>query len=47
MIENKNLPAANLASQAALNRMRKRWQVNDAVIVKSLARLEALQRLRD
>jgi hypothetical protein len=46
MIEAKNLPAANLASQAALDRMRKRWLVNEKVIDKSLARLEALKQLK-
>lgn len=46
MVENKNLPAANLASQAALDRMRKRWLVNEKVIDKSLARLEALKQLK-
>jgi len=46
MAEKKNIPAANLASQAALDRMRKRWLVNEQVIDKSLARLEALQQLK-
>jgi hypothetical protein len=46
MIEKKNLPAANLASQAALERMRRRWLVNEKVIDKSLARLEALKQLK-
>lgn len=47
MVEKKNLPAANVASQAALNRMRKRWLVNEKVIDKSLARLEALKQLKN
>lgn len=47
MIEKKNIPAANLASQAALDRMRKRWLVNEKVIDKSLARLEALKQLKN
>ncbi|MDD5649339.1 MAG: hypothetical protein PHF86_02830 [Candidatus Nanoarchaeia archaeon] len=47
MIEKKNIPAANLASQAALDRMRKRWLVNEKVIDKSLARLEALKELKN
>jgi hypothetical protein len=47
MIDMNNLPAANLASQAALNRMRKRWLVNEKVIDKSLARLEALKQLEN
>jgi hypothetical protein len=47
MIEKKNLPAANLASQAVLNRMRRRWLVNEKVIDKSLARLEALKQLKN
>ena len=46
MIEGNNVPAANLASQAALDRMRKRWLVNEKVIDKSLARLEALKQLK-
>lgn len=46
MLEKKNLPAANLASQAALNRMRRRWLVNEKVIDKSLVRLEALKQLK-
>lgn len=45
MIEKNNLPAANVASQAALDRMRRRWLVNEKVIDKSLARLEALKQL--
>lgn len=47
MIEAKNLPAANLASQAALGRMRKRWLVNEKVIDRSLARFEALKQLKN
>jgi len=47
MIEKKNLPAANLASQAALDRMRRRWLVNEKVIDKSLARFEALKQLKN
>jgi DNA-binding GntR family transcriptional regulator len=47
MVEKKNLPAANTASQAALARMRKRWLVNEKVIDKSLARLEALKQLKN
>jgi len=47
MIEKKNLPAANVSSQAALNRMRRRWLVNEKVIDKSLARLEALKQLKN
>ena len=47
MIEKKNLPAANLASQAALDRMRHRWLVNEKVIDRSLARLEALKQLKN
>jgi len=47
MIEKGNIPAANLASQAALNRMRRRWLVNEKVIDKSLARLEALKQLKN
>jgi hypothetical protein len=46
MVMKKNLPAANLASQAALDRMRRRWLVNEKVIDKSLARLEALKQLK-
>ena len=45
MLEKGNIPAANLASQAALDRMRKRWLVNEKVIDKSFARLEALKSL--
>lgn len=47
MIEKKNIPAANTASQAALDRMRRRWLVNEKVIDKSLARLEALKQLKN
>jgi hypothetical protein len=47
MIEKKNLPAANLASQAALDRMRRRWLVNEKVVDRSLARLEALKQLKN
>ena len=47
MLEKNNLPAANLASQATLDRMRKRWKINQKVIEKSLARLRVLQSLRD
>lgn len=47
MVEKKNLPAANLASQAALDRMRRRWLVNEKVIDKSLARFEALKQLKN
>lgn len=47
MIDKKNLPAANWASKAALDRMRKRWLVNEKVIDKSLARLEALKQLKN
>ena len=46
MVEKKNLPAANVSSQAALDRMRRRWLVNERVIDKSLARLEALKQLK-
>jgi oligoendopeptidase F len=46
MIDKSNLPAANLASQAALDRMRRRWLVNEKVIDKSLARLQALKELK-
>jgi hypothetical protein len=46
MVENNNLPAANLSSQAALDRMRRRWLVNEKVIDKSLARLAALKELK-
>ena len=46
MLEKSNLPAANLSSQAALDRMRKRWLVNEKVIDKSLIRLEALKQLK-
>jgi len=45
MLESKNIPAANLASSAVLTRMRKRWLVNEKVIDKSNARLEALKNL--
>jgi hypothetical protein len=45
MLEKDNIPAANWASQAALDRMRKRWIVNEKVIDKSFARLEALKNL--
>ncbi|MDD5650024.1 MAG: hypothetical protein PHF86_06375 [Candidatus Nanoarchaeia archaeon] len=47
MVEKNNLPAANAASQAALSRMRRRWLVNEKVIDKSLARLEALKQLKN
>jgi hypothetical protein len=47
MIEKKNLPAANLASQASLDRMRRRWFVNEKVIDKSLNRLEALKQFKN
>lgn len=46
MLNKKNLPAASLASQAALNRMRRRWLVNEKVIDKALIRLEALKQLK-
>lgn len=46
MLLKKNIPAANLSSQAALDRMRKRWLVNEQVIDRSLARLEALKQLK-
>jgi len=46
MVEKKNLPAANLASQAALDRMRRRWLVNAKVIDRSITRLEALRQLQ-
>jgi hypothetical protein len=45
MLEKNNLPAANLASQAALDRMRKRWKINQKVIEKSFARLQTLKSL--
>lgn len=45
MLENNNLPAANTTSLAALTRMRKRWLINEKVIDKSHARLEALKNL--
>jgi len=45
MLENGNIPAANTSSLAALTRMRKRWLVNEKVIDKSFARLEALKNL--
>ena len=45
MLESGNIPAANTTSLAALNRMRKRWLVNEKVIDKSYARLEALKNL--
>lgn len=45
MLEKNNIPAAHLASKAALDRMRKRWLVNEKVIDKSYARLEALKTL--
>lgn len=45
MLEKGNIPAANFASRAALDRMRKRWLVNEKVIDKSHARLEALKNL--
>jgi acylphosphatase len=46
MIEKDNLPAANVASQAALLRMRRRWMVNQQVIDKSYSRLAALNTLK-
>ena len=46
MLEEKNIPAAVWASNAAIDRMRKRWLVNEKVIDKSLARLSALQNLK-
>lgn len=46
MIEKNNIPAANVASQAALNRMRKRWLVNEKIIDKSYARAAALKNLK-
>jgi hypothetical protein len=45
MVERDNLPAANTSSLAALDRMRKRWFVNNKIIEKSHARLMALQKL--
>lgn len=47
MLDKRNLPAANLASQAALDRMRKRWLVNQQVIEKCMTRIEALRQLKD
>ena len=47
MLERNNLPSANLASQAALDRARKRWLVNEKVINKSMIRLETLKQLKD
>jgi hypothetical protein len=46
MVEKNNLPAANMASFAALDRMRKRWLVNEKVIDKSNSRLAALKNLK-
>lgn len=45
MLQRDNIPAAIWASNAALERMRKRWLVNEKVIDKSHARLEALKNL--
>ena len=45
MLEKKNIPAANTASLAALERMRKRWLVNQKVIDRSQARLTCLKEL--
>jgi len=45
MLEQKNIPAATWASEAALDRMRRRWHVNEKVIDKSYARYEALKNL--
>jgi hypothetical protein len=47
MLQRSNIPAANMSSQAALSRMRRRWLVNEKVIDKSLARLEALKQLKN
>jgi hypothetical protein len=46
MLNKGNIPAANLASQAALTRMRKRWIVNQQVIDKAIVRFEALKQLK-
>jgi hypothetical protein len=46
MVRKNNLPAANLASQAALERMRRRWMVNARIIDKSYSRLAALKSLK-
>jgi hypothetical protein len=45
MLEQGNVPAANVSSQAALDRMRRRWLVNEKVIDRSMARHEALKKL--
>jgi hypothetical protein len=45
MLEKDNIPAATWASQAALEKMRKRWLTNEKVIDRSTARLEALKSL--
>jgi len=46
MVEKNNLPAANLASMAALDRMRKRWLVNGKIIDASFTRLRMLKKLK-
>ena len=46
MVEVNNLPAANLASMAALDRMRKRWIVNGKVIDASFTRMRMLKDLK-
>jgi hypothetical protein len=46
MLDQNNVPAAIWAADAYLNRLRKRWLVNEKVIDKSLARLTALENLK-
>jgi hypothetical protein len=46
MLDENNVPAAIWAADAYLNRLRKRWLVNEKVVDKSLARLTALENLK-
>ena len=47
MLEKDNIPAANVASMAALDRMRRRWLVNSKEIDKAFIRYKSLLQLKN